>query len=277
MRNALSLITQAQNALSLSVTHAMTISYCELVTEIKDEPSALWKLLAVLKPDELNWAEWSRRARVSTSYFQDLKKGKTPSVDRLARILGVVGVTMTEFQDLLAERDGATTIGRISSPAAKLAGTPDADRYDVPHYGTAQAADFEFTEEGEPHFAEQMDVYLDEPADMRFRPPGLRDSPNSYSLTVRGVSMYEKFDDGDPIYINPDQRPVLGDIVVVQLIRRDSEGEGRVASVLLKKLVKRGAEFIELEQFNPRMRFRVPMRDVHTIHRWVPWGELGLG
>lgn len=239
------------------------------------EPAELWKLLDAIKPSEDSWASWGRRAKVGRTFFQEVKRGVKPSFDKLVRVVGAAGMTMSEFQELGSARDPSPLLSSLGSPRTPYS-APPRDLYDVPHYGTAQAADFEFSEDGSPRFAEQIDVHLDEVVDRRFRPPGLRDRPNVYSLTVRGVSMEKRFFDGDPIYIDPDQRPMITDVVVVQLVRRDDEGEGRVATVLLKELVRRGADYIELEQYNPPIRFRVPARDVHAIHRFVPWGETGL-
>ena len=263
---------QLENTQSLNVTAPQPISYCELVSENNAQPPArLWQLLDAIRPSDLNWAEWSRRARVSTSYFQDLKKGKTPSIDRLTRILGAIGMTLSDFHALESERDGAPIL-RVDSPRAAF--IAPGDPRDVPMLVTAQAADFEVSVDGAMQFAEQIDVHLDEVIDMVRRPPALRDNKAAYALTVRGMSMKPKFEDGDPIYVDPEQRPAIGDIVIVQLMRRDSDGDGEVVSVLIKELVRRTADYIGLEQYNPPLRFRLTNREIYAIHRWKPWREM---
>jgi phage repressor protein C with HTH and peptisase S24 domain len=37
--------------------------------------------------------------------------------------------------------------------------------------------------------------------------------------------------------------------------------------VLVKELVRRGAQYVELKQFNPELTFRVPAERVAAIHR----------
>lgn len=237
-----------------------------------NDPSRLWQLFDSIKPAELSWAEWARRSRVSASFFTDIRrKGTTPGYATLGRVLGVVGMTLSDFHTLEQERDGAPLMA-LHSPRTPF--TSPGDPRDVPMLGTAQAADFQVLADGTPLFAEQIDVHLDEVIDMVRRPPALKDRKAVYSLTVRGVSLKPKFEDGDPIYVDPEQRPAIGDIVIVQMMTRDEDGEGRVASVLIKELVRRAADYIELEQYNPPLRFRVAARDVAAMHRWVPWRDL---
>jgi phage repressor protein C with HTH and peptisase S24 domain len=237
-----------------------------------NEPSRLWEVFDSIRPADLSWAEWTRRAHVSVSFFTDIRrKGTKPSYDKLGRVLGVVGMSLSDFHALESERDGAPLMA-LHSPRTPF--TSIGDPRDVPMLGTAQAADFQVTADGTMVFAEQIDVHLDEVIDMVRRPPALKDRKTVYSLTVRGTSLKPKFEDGDPIYVDPEQRPSIGDIVVVQLMTRDEEGEGRIASVLIKELVRRGSDYIELEQYNPPLRFRIAARQVASIHRWVPWREL---
>lgn len=236
------------------------------------ENSRLWELFDSIKPSNLSWAEWTRRAKVSSSFFTDVrKKGTKPGYDTLTRVLGVIGMTLSEFQNLDSDRDGGP-IQSLRSPSALFAGEEQAR--DVPMLGTAQAADFEVSADGAMVFAEQMDVHLNEVIDMIRRPARLKGKRSAYALTVRGTSLRPKFDDGDPIYVDPDDRPQIGDIVIVQLLKRDADGEGAIASVLVKELVRRTAEYIELEQYNPPLRFRVATREVAQIHRWIPWRDL---
>jgi len=240
--------------------------------DISPEPSRLWQLFDSIKPADLSWAEWARRAKVSASFFTDVRrKGTKPGYDLLARVLGVVGMTLSDFHALETERDGAPLMA-LQSPRTPF--TAPGDPRDVPMLGTAQAADFEVQADGALRFAETIDVHLDEVIDMVRRPPALKDRKAVYSLTLRGSSMEPKFEDGDPVYVDPEQRPAIGDIVIVQLMARDDEGEGRVSSVLVKELVRRAADYIELRQYNPPLQFRLSAREVAAIHRWVPWREL---
>ena len=51
------------------------------------------------------------------------------------------------------------------------------------------------------------------------------------------------------------------------------EGD-RVNAVLIKRLVRRTAAYVALEQFNPSLTFRIDTQQVKSIHRIIPATEL---
>jgi phage repressor protein C with HTH and peptisase S24 domain len=263
------------NEIFLNLPQPRAISYFECVGRHR-EPSKLWHLLEGIKPADLTWAAWTRRAQVSTSFFQDVKRGVRPSVENLERVVEAIGMSPAQFYALDAptRQHREPGIGGVQAPPARFLAPRDEDPTDIPLLGTAQAADFEVTDEGHMSFAEQMEVHLDEVLDTLRRPIALAGRKGIYAITVRGTSMRPKFEDGDPIYVDAGARPMIGDIVVLQLVKRDDFGEPRIASVLIKALVRRTPEFVELEQYNPPLIFRVAMKEIAHMHRWVPWREM---
>lgn len=55
------------------------------------------RLMALPRDKDLSNNEWTRRAKVNTSFFTNLKNGSEPSVGNLRAILEVVGVSLPEF------------------------------------------------------------------------------------------------------------------------------------------------------------------------------------
>jgi phage repressor protein C with HTH and peptisase S24 domain len=103
------------------------------------------------------------------------------------------------------------------------------------------------------------------------RPMSLADDGKAYALTVIGDSMAPKYDPGTRVIVSPKATVQIRDYVVVQLKSEDAEDqyEERVTSVLIKRLVRRSASFIELMQFNPETTFRVGTERIAAIHKVI--------
>lgn len=86
--------------------------------------------------------------------------------------------------------------------------------------------------------------------------------------------MSPRYEEGDPAYVDPKRQPRVGDYVVVQLREETEEGDERLRSALLKRLVRRTSTLVELCQLNPPMTFTVPAKDIYAIHRVIPWREI---
>lgn len=101
------------------------------------------------------------------------------------------------------------------------------------------------------------------------RPASAARDNEAYALTVIGDSMSPKFDPGARIIVSPRAQVFINDYVVVQLKSPDPEDQysERVTTVLIKRLVRRSASFVELQQFNPAETFRVEMSRVAKIHK----------
>lgn len=103
------------------------------------------------------------------------------------------------------------------------------------------------------------------------RPASLATDSSAYALTVIGDSMSPKYDPGTRIIVSPKATVGINDYVVVQLKAPDPEDqfEERVVTVLIKRLVRRSATFIELRQFNPDETFRVETARVAAVHKVI--------
>ena len=90
--------------------------------------------------------------------------------------------------------------------------------------------------------------------------------------------MEPRFDDGDPAYADPKRPPAIGDDVIVYLVRPIGDADSwseELDAVLVKRLVKKSASFIELKQYNPELTFRVETRRIKAIHRVLSRRDTG--
>ena len=162
----------------------------------------------------------------------------------------------------------------VELPSEIIPNREPAPRYmdivrDVPVYGTAMGT---FREAGQGEEIEQ--TFLDyETIDHFERPPGYA-GKMIYGFYIAGQSMEPRWDAGDPGYADPKRPPQIGDDVVVYLVRPDGNDGDGLEAVLIKRLVRQSASFIELEQFNPPMVFKVERRKVKAMHRVIPRREL---
>ncbi len=237
-----------------------------------DEGSPLYRLLMSIKSDNLTVTAWVKRANVNRNFFQSVKKGAKPLAENLEKVVQAIGYTPAQFYDLQG--------GQVTKPiddGSPKRGLPFQRRdepYDVPLVGTAQGSDFEVTEEGKVTFIERMDLDMENVIDHVRRPASLANRGDVYAITVVGDSMADRYRDGDPAYVDPKRQPRAGDYVVVQLLRRDESGEGRIKSALLKQFIRRTSSYTELCQANPPAQFAVPNDEIAHTHRVIPWSEI---
>lgn len=104
------------------------------------------------------------------------------------------------------------------------------------------------------------------------RPPGIANRKDVYVVYLVGDSVSPKYEDGDPLYIDPHRRPQPRDYVFVEM-RGSHEGEAGRAFV--KRLVKRGGGKLVVEQHNPPEPIApIDEADIVRVHRVIPWPEL---
>ena len=84
--------------------------------------------------------------------------------------------------------------------------------------------------------------------DLIDRPASLVGVPNAYAVYVVGASMEPRYHPGEVVHIHPG-RPV--DVGAYVLVQRRAKGAGETPLAVIKRLAKRTASKITLEQFNP--------------------------
>lgn len=138
-------------------------------------------------------------------------------------------------------------------------------RNDCPVFGTALGG--EMTLDGEA--VEQTTLNQGEIIEYRKRPPISNGIERVYGLYVQGSSMVPAHRDGAFLFVQWDVPLRVDDDVVVYLRPHNDDDDNGKASrcVLVKRLKRRTAQYVELEQFNPTKVFRIPMSDVVRIDR----------
>lgn len=147
---------------------------------------------------------------------------------------------------------------------------------DIPIYGTALAGNLraESSDGTKRVNVEQAELNATEVLGYRRRPSALQGQDAVYGIYVAGMSMFPRFSDGEPALVDPKRPPRIGDDVVVQLKSPDEHQGERIDRVLIKRLSRRNTDFIELEQFNPALTFRVATGQVASIHRIITLDDL---
>jgi hypothetical protein len=145
-------------------------------------------------------------------------------------------------------------------------------RPNFPVYGTALGADRRVDGEA----VEQTTLNRAEVMMYVKRPTLLNERADTYGLVVAGSSMEPRHMDGEMIVVDPKGRVRPTEDVVVYLRPTEPEqDDGETArAVLVKRLVRRTASYIELEQYTPAIRFQVRTDEIVRIDRVIPWSEL---
>lgn len=249
---------------------------CEIADtmETPEEP-LLYRQLMAAKPASLTPNQWLVQAGVNRSFFSNLRQRGRARNDIVEKLLEAIGITPAQFYAMSAP--DASPESRAQEVSAKsLPFMAEGELRDVPVVGSALGADLEFEEDGRAVVAEVTDLFLGDVHDYARRPAALLKRRDVYAVTVVGSSMSDRWDPGDPVYVDPKTTPRIGDDVVVYLRQADGHDGERVHSVLIKRLQKRTASYLELLQLNPRLTFNVSTKDVAMIHRVIPYRELVL-
>lgn len=166
--------------------------------------------------------------------------------------------------------------GRGDPPAARRPETnativpmegPSARRMhdDLPIFGTALGAPRIVDGEA----IEQTTLNTGDVVQYAKRPIILEGRADAYGLYVQGHSMEPVHMAGDLVLAERKRPARVGDDVVVYLrpsSPEDDDGE-RASAVLIKRLVRRTSAFVELEQFNPPLTFRMPLETIVRMDR----------
>ncbi|MCZ4340600.1 hypothetical protein O4H52_03205 [Sphingomonadaceae bacterium G21617-S1] len=136
----------------------------------------------------------------------------------------------------------------------------------VPVWGSGLGASVEVDADGVLLSVESLLIFPNEAVDQLRRPFRLIGRPGIYAFYFEGESMEPKYSPGEPAFVDGNKPPVVMDYVLVQLRMQEGDDE-TIHTVLAKRLIKRTAAYVELEQFNPPMRFKVPRERIARMHK----------
>lgn len=218
-------------------------------------------------------AGYSGRSSIQRYFHRDYDAERLPyEVGRkLTNALVGKGNPPISEEELLALSGifGAQSLTLIKTPREleRTAKLPN----DIPIYGTALGGQRKVdSAEGSGSLSvEQAELNTSEVLGYKRRPSALEGQDAVYGVYVSGMSMFPRFSDGEAALVDPKRPARIGDDVIIHLKSPDDHDGERVTAVLIKRLVRRNSDFIELQQFHPEMTFRVATADVKSIHRIV--------
>jgi len=182
---------------------------------------------------------------ISYQAIQQLEAGGgTKHLVTIARALGVSA-------EWLQDGSGPTPSGRIAPSRAALA-----EKMKV--LGMAECG------------PDGWSLWNGDVIDMVDRPASLAGVPSAYAVYVVGASMEPRYFPGELVMIHPGKPVTLGAFVLVQ---RKPRHDGDPPLAVIKRLVKRTASKVTLEQFNPHKSFDIRTDDIVSIHRVVGASE----
>ena len=232
--------------------------------------AALYRALIAVKPAELSETEWAEKAGVNRGFFSNLKaKNNSPRSDTLRKLLNYVGKTVADLPTDAPPRLDILPASNAQPFRMEGAAAARMER-DLPIFGTALGADQ--VVEGEA--VEQVTLNTAEVIEYRRRPVILDGRADVYGLYVQGSSMHPRWRDGAIVFVESRRRPAVGDDAVVYLRAPDEHDGERPSSVLIKTLVRKTASYVELEQYQPPLVFRIPMEQVARMDRVLTLDDL---
>jgi hypothetical protein len=230
------------------------------------DESAIYRDLMRFKPDRLTPNAWAVKAGVSRTVWADMKRHGNPSRRTLEKLLSAAGSSLAEFEALRIGADNAPAPAAAQGVGeARRRGWGGAPLAPLPLHSSSLAGGWGDAAAG----IELMLVGSGEPIDHLPRPQSLAADPSAYAVTIVDKSMWPRFRPGRRVAVSPRSPIAVGDDVMVRL-RTSGEGQGDL--VLLKELVRRTPDGLELRQFEPDIAFKVPADEVTAVEKVV--GEL---
>lgn len=254
----------------------MTVVVCQDtlcdIADIMKSPETMpfYDRLMAVKPAGLTPNAWASLAKVNRNIFSDIRKRGRLRSDTLEKLLDAIGVSLAQFEAGAAQPAlPATDAATLAAPSMDF--RPQHMPKDVPVLGAAMGHDQQFGGSGDPLIVEMTEIDLDDTVDFVRRPIGISGRKDVYALYISGISMEPRFAPGELVYVDSRREPSTGDDVIIQL--KNGSGD-RIVCALVKRLVRRTASYVELEQFNPAGTFRLPVERIVKTHRIIPWVEL---
>lgn len=224
--------------------------------------------------------ELARRMGTSPQQIERLEKGQrrfsTEWFERAADALDVPRVLFLESETaaLFAHADDAPLPDEPlpNAEAFKYEGASvERMHEDLPIFGTALGAARYFDGDA----IEQTQLNSGEIIGYLKRPVMLNGRSDVYGLYVHGSSMVPVYSEGATLIAETKRPPKVGDDVVVYLRPQGADDDGeRARAVLVKRLVRRAHNWIELQQFNPAVVFRIDAAEIVRIDRVMTLGDL---
>lgn len=244
----------AASAAVLDITNSMSAA------ETMSKNSQLYDDLMRVKPPELSLNAWAVKAGTGRSIFTEIRRHGNPTAETLGRLLRAIDLDPARFE----------AVRQVVETEVRSAGI--ADVHDA-RYGTkpiprlkllGSAVGGQYDEGG----VDLIELHLGDVLDYLARPASLESDGKAYALTVISDSMSPRFEPGERVAVSPRAPVHIGDDVIVQL-RGNGEDQNadRIAQVLVKRLVRRSASYVELRQFNPDETFQVPAARIAAIHK----------
>lgn len=223
------------------------------------------RIAAERKARGMNRPELARLMGTTPQQVERLEKGQRRlSEDWLNRAATAFGIPTTALLSDESPQPPAEAVKPNASPFLYEGASMTRAQENLPLFGTALGATRQF--EGEA--IEQTTLNSGDIVRYVTRPTVLNGRGDVYGLYVQGHSMEPAHSAGAMLIAEQKRPPRIGDDVVVYLRPdgEDDDGE-RARAVLVKRLVKRGTTWIELEQFNPPLTFRLEKADFVRIDR----------
>jgi phage repressor protein C with HTH and peptisase S24 domain len=223
------------------------------------------------KAARLTQGQLATRVGVSAPAVTQWEKGTTdPEYANIAKIADVLGLKVSDLTS-----DGPIIITTTAATEAydledMVSVRPAPDVPPLPH-PASMAKDIKVLGTAECGPNGTFELNTGDVIDFVRRPPGLIGNRTVFAIYANGDSMEPMFWPGDLVYVDPKRPPMPGRAVVVEMHPPHEQEHPRA---LLKILVRRNGDSVELRQLNPDKPTTVPNSKIKGIYRVLTLAEL---